>query len=361
MAAALAASIIEFVLGLATAPTDQGAGNRFSLEGLELRPRSDGTLEIGIRKIEAASFRASSGLLMLEVEHLVLHRLVAVVRMQGDRPRLSSLVADSAELSGGRVRGPLVLPASGQSTAGQEAATSWSLGPLAAADGTVRAEIVDAHLLFDADVTVPIRQGRIDFKDATVEHVGPDSRMGASRLGLYVDAANGRSYLYQFPSVPVPGVEYEQRGALLGPFVTDRGNLRLKEFGEWLLHQAQGGQALRFTEQARLLFDRTAVSGDVRLGDGRFAAPGVQADLAGRAEGRNAIRLHSEAVGRGLTLEMASLSIRDAVLGRTDTPMGCDEVAGALTLRILVEGTQLRLALDLAEMKISGFSLHRQP
>ncbi|QJW83340.1 hypothetical protein HK414_01260 [Ramlibacter terrae] len=131
--------------------------------------------------------------------------------MQASR---DGLRAESAELSGVKLSGPLVLPEGCKS---ERPAAAWSLAPLAAAEGTLRAKILDAHLIFDADVTVPIRQGRIDFKDATVEHVGPDSRMGASRLGLYVDAPNGRSYLYQFPTSLVPGVEYEKRGALLGP------------------------------------------------------------------------------------------------------------------------------------------------
>lgn len=77
-----------------------------------------------------------------------------------------------------------------------------SLEPLANAAGAIRAEIVDARLGFDADVTVPIRQGWIHFNDATVEHV--------------------------------------------------------------------------------VLFDRTAIQGEVRLGDGKFTAPGVQVTLAGR-------------------------------------------------------------------------------
>ncbi len=356
------ASFIDVVLGLATAPAGQDPGNRFSLEGLTLRPGSDGTLEFGIEKIEAASLRVSSGPLMLELGHFALHKLVAVVRSDGGKPRLSALDANSAEFSGVKVHGPLVIPrvASGGSAAGQGADTSWRLVPLAAAEGTIRAEIVDAHLLFDADVTVPIRQGRIDLDDATVEHVGPDSRMGASRLGLYVDAPNGRSYLYQFPSAPVVGVQYERRGALLGPFVTDRGHLRLQEFGEWLLRQHPSEEALGFTEQARLLLARTAVSGHVQLGDGSFVAPGLQADLAGRADGRNVLRLHSEAVGRGLTLEMASLSIRNAILNWGGTQMGCDEMAGALTLRLFLDGAQLRFALDLADMKITGLSLRSQ-
>ncbi|TFZ05601.1 hypothetical protein EZ313_02750 [Ramlibacter henchirensis] len=361
MAAALAASIIDSLLRSTLGPAGQDAGNRVSLDGLSLGTREDGALEIGIRRLEAASLRVASGPFVLEVGKLAVDRLVAPVRIEGGRPRFSTLEAAGAELSGVKVHGPLVLPTrpAGDSTTGQGAATSWSLGPLAAADGTIRAEIVDAHLLFDADVTVPIRHGRIDFKDATVEHVGPDSRMGVSRLGLYVDAPNGRSYLYQFSSAPVAGVEYEQRGALLGPWVTDRGSLLLQPFGEWLLRQPLGGgQAHGITEQARLLFDRTAVSGDVQLGDGRFAAPAVQAELVGRADRRNVILLQSQAVGRGLTAEMTSVSVRNAVLGSGGTRIECDQVEGALTLRLSVEEAQLRFSFDLAKAKVSGVRFH---
>jgi hypothetical protein len=353
MAASLAASIIDFILGLAVAPTDNDSSNRFLLEGLTVGSTNDGALEIGIRKFEATSLRLASGPLMLEVGHLALHAVVARVRIEGGKPRLAALEGASAELSGVKVQGPLIL-----GMAGPAAASPWSLGPLAAADGTIRAEIVDAHLLFDADVTVPIRQGQVDFNKATVEHVGPDSRMGVSRFGLYVDAPNGRSYLYQFPSAPVAGAEFEQRGAMLGPWVTHRGHLQLQPFGEGLLRQPRGRQFLGLTEQARQLFDRTAVSGDLQLSDGSFAAPGVQADVVGRAEGRNLVRLHSEAVGRGLTAEMASLSVRNAVLTTRDTQVRCDEIAGALTLRLSVADAQLRFAFDLANMKISGLRLH---
>ena len=113
-------------------------------------------------------------------------------------------------------------------------------------------------------------------------------------------------------------------------------------------------------EQARLLLDRTAVSGEVQLGDGSFAAPGVQAELVGRADGRNAVRLHSEAVGRGLTAEMASLSVRKAAAGSGDGRLGCDEMTAALVLRLFVEGGQLRFRFDLTEVKMLGLRLQLQ-
>lgn len=346
------ASLLDVLLGSALGSTDGAAANRFSLEGVAFASGKDGAPELRVRRLEATALRITSGALVLDLGQAALHDVVAVVRTAGGRPQLVALQAASAECAGVKLHGPLDLP--GSHSAGEAAAASWRLGPLATADGMVRAQIVDAHLLFDADVKVPLRQGRIDFSDTSVEHVGPDSRMGVSRLGVYVDAPNGRSYLYQFPSTPVAGVEYEKRGALLGPWVTNRGSLQLQPFGESLLHQPPGGQAMAFTGQARQLLDRTAASGEVRLGDGTLAAPGVQADLAGRAEGRNAVRLHSEAVGRGVTVEIASFLARNALLG---AQLRCEEVAGALVLRLLVEGGQVRFALDLANMKASGLKL----
>lgn len=378
MPVALAASILDALLALALGPADQESPARISLEGVTIAPGKDGATEIGIAALEAASFHAASGPFVVELGRLALRQLVAVVRVEEGRPRLCAFEAAGVELSGLKVHGPWIpsTPSRGDSHAmrgqgGPPAAAvsapdpaisgSWSLGPLAAAEGTLRAEIVDAHLLFDADVTVPIRQGQVAFNDATVEHVGPDSRMGVSRLGIYVDAPNGRSYLYQFSSAPLAGVEYERRGAMLGPWVTHRGSLSLQPFGESLLRQGLDGRTLGFTEQARLLFDRTAVSGDLQLGDGKFAAPGVQAELAGRAEGRNLVRFHSEAVGRGVTVNIASLSVRNAVAGSSKARVRCDGMAGALMLRLFVEGAQLRFAFELPEMKLSGLRLDLHP
>ena len=367
MADALASSLIDALLTSELGSTRKDASNRFSFDGVTLRSNADGALEIGVRKFEAHSLRLTSGPLVVEIGRLALRELVAQVRIDKDRPRLHSVQAADAELSGVKVHGPLIFPhaSKGQSHASHvqrgspATAGAWSLGPLAAAEGTIRAEIVDAHLLFDADVTVPIRRGTLDFNDVTVEHVGPDSSMGVSRLGVYVDAPNGRSYVYQFPSAPIGGVEFERRNGLLGAWVSNRGHLELQAFAEGVLRQAQGGPAEGFTDEARLLFERTAVSGDVQLSDGRFAAPGLQADLVGRADGRNAIRLHSKAVGRGLTVEMTSLSLRHAVLNAGVTRLECEELTGALVLRLLRRGTQLRFEFDVPNIKISGPRVHK--
>lgn len=364
MAAALASSLVDLLLGSQAGSIDPEAGNRFSLDGLTWGTQPDGTLAFAIRRCEANSLRIAFGPLVVELGRLALQQVTGQLRLAAGRPHLVALDAATAELAGGKVHGPLALPPPSHpaaTPAGPAAAGAWSLAPLATADGTLRAEIVDAHLVFDAQVTVPIRQGQVDFNTATVEHVGPDSRMGVSRLGLYVDAPNGRSYLYQFPSAPVAGVQYERRGALPGPWNTERGSLALQPFAEALLRQARGAQGAGFTEQSRLLFDRTAVSGELQLGDGRFAAPGVQAELAGRAEGRNALRVHSEAVGRGLAVDLAALSVRNAVWSAGATQLAADLLAGTLALRFFVEGGNLRFAFDLATLTASGLHLRLQP
>ncbi|HYF18416.1 MAG TPA: hypothetical protein VEA40_11165 [Ramlibacter sp.] len=341
---AATSSILDLLLKLATAGGDPG--NRFSVEGLTLAPQPDGGLQIGIRRLEAHALRLVSGPLSLDLGTVALDRLLAEVRTGDGRPRLASCTAAAAELSGVRLQGPLTRAASAVP------AGAWTLEPLATAEGTLRSDIIDAHLLFDAQVTVPIRQGQVAFNDASVEHVGPDSRMGVSRLGLYVDAPNGRSYLYQFPSTPVGGVEYERRGAMLGPWaVTHRGRLWLQPFLEGVLGQLPRGQGVGLTEQARLLLARTSVAGELQLGDGRFAAPGVQAQLVGRADGGNRVRLHSQSVGQGVGVELPMLSVAKAVLGATLT---LGQLTGSLKLQLSASGTELQFQLDAPHLQITN-------
>ncbi|MHB1122196.1 MAG: hypothetical protein ACYC0T_05665 [Ramlibacter sp.] len=103
------ASTIDFILTLALAPADQESSNRFSLEDLSLGSGQDGAFEIGVRRLAAASLRVASGPFMLEVKHLALHRIVALVRIEAGRPRLQALESAGAELSGVKVQAPVTL------------------------------------------------------------------------------------------------------------------------------------------------------------------------------------------------------------------------------------------------------------
>lgn len=360
MADALASSLINALLPFELGVTREHARNRFSIDGLTGGVNADGTLEAGVAKFEATALRLASGPLVVEVGSLALRQVMAQMRIEERMPRLRWLEAAEAGLSSVKVHGPFAFSPEPLAT-GAAASAEWSLGQLAGVEGMIRAEIVDAHLLFDADVTVPVRDGKVDFNEVTVEHVGPDSSMGVSRLGLYVDAPNGRSYVYQFPTVPVGGVDFERRSALLGAWVADRGNLRLQAFAEGLMRQACGRAGTGFTEEARLLFDRTAVSGDVQLSDGRFAAPGLQMDFTGRAKGRNAISLRSKAVGRGIIADMPSLSVQHVVLDARGTRLKCDAITASLVLAVVREGSELRFVFDVPKLTLSGLRVHAAP
>ncbi|SFL86664.1 hypothetical protein [Variovorax sp. OV329] len=376
MAIPLAASIVDLLLASKLGPSAAGAGNRFLIEGATWQPGNEGAGELGIQRLEASALHLSSGPLVLEIDHIVLHKLVAQVQSAVGAPRLSLVRAAQVELSGVKIGGPLLVspqikglwdavqagraPAPvADIAAGGAPARAWSLEPLTTADGTIHATITDAHLLFDADVTVPIRHGQVDFNDATVEHVGPDSRMGVSRMGFYVDAPNGRSYVYQFASAPLAGVEFEERGTLLGPWVSERGKVWLQPFAEAMLQRGPASRAgPGLTEQARQLLGRTALAGELQLADGRFVAPGVQARTEGRAQGRNAIRLSSRSVGSGLGAQIASLAVRDALAAWGGGQCRCDSISAALELQLTVSaGAQIGFELKLAMASLESLGV----
>lgn len=58
-------------------------------------------------------------------------------------------------------------------------------------------------------------------------------------------------------------------------------------------------------------------------------------------------------MGRGLTIEMASLQVGDAVAKWAGTHLGIGQLAGSLKLQFLVEGSQLRFVLDLDHFKMT--------
>ena len=175
--------------------------------------------------------------------------------------------------------------------------------------------------------------------------------MGVSRLGIYVDAPNGRSYLYQFDAAPVEGVRFEQRGSLFQGLRSalggDRGSIRLQPFAETLLRQAGLGLARGVTDQLRLLLTRTAAEGRLRLGDGKLCMPGVEIVLASQAADHNTLTISSDALGRGLTVSLPSLAAREASLRWGRTSLVCDTVRAQLRLTLArPAATSFELSVD---------------
>ncbi|WP_225781369.1 hypothetical protein [Xenophilus sp. Marseille-Q4582] len=276
----------------------------------------------------------------LQVRPFAMQAAHAGAWLQADRVVLTQACAQ-AELAPPAVSAPLP-PARGD----------WQLEPLGAATGELTGRITDAHLFFDATVRVGLRDGRIDFNDATVAHVGPDSRMGVARMGLYVDAPHGRSYLYQFASPPLAGVDYERRGALLNSWVSDRGRIWLQPLAEALLRQSLGGLAQGLTEQARLLLQRTSLRGHLQLGEGWVKLPGLSLRLSGRADGANSLRLQAQEVGEGASVHFGRLQAQDLCATAAGQSVHLDrlQARGQLALRLPAMPGQLELRLEACEL-----------
>src|SRR5689334_3128061 len=139
-----------------------------------------------LRMSEASvAVRSSDRMRELRVAHIELND----VDLQTSRPCFRAV---SLELSNVTVRSPSWWPSSGrtegirtveieqmhlkQASVGPcpvpignagNAQRHWQLEPLRNLEGTLHADIVDAAWIFDADVTIPISDGCIDFNRAT--------------------------------------------------------------------------------------------------------------------------------------------------------------------------------------------------
>jgi hypothetical protein len=212
---------------------------------------------------------------------------------------------------------------------GGRPALRWELGPLASLDGTLHADITDAAWVFDAHVTIPIVRGRIDFNRATVEHVGPDSSMGVSRMGIYVDAPTGRHYLYLLSATHVPGTTFERRGGLFSG--TDRGSIDIAPFIEGFL----GGLPLgKLASDVRDMLARTRLSGTFLPGDGVLGQDRDRVVLTGRAQDANRLELSSASPGPGLVLRLEALSATASRFERFGMRVSTGSVSGALSVQL---------------------------
>ena len=250
---------------------------------------------------------------------------------------------------------PLAVPLRGADGARQR----WWLDPLGALDGTLHADIVDAAWIFDADVTIPISAGRIDFNRATVEHIGPDSSMGVSRMGVYVDAPNGRTYLILLSATHVPGAHFERRsGSLLPGWSDDRGSIELQPLLECLLSGVPMGT---FATGTRDMVSRTRVRGEFRLGDGVIGNQRDRVVLAGRESGRNHVGLSSAPSGRAIVLTMPELSAADTHWELSGAVVATGALSATLSVQLDYSASTPAVSVSIAEVALHEISVNPRP
>lgn len=296
--------------------------------GLALSPQPDGTLRLRADEVEARQLGLGGGALSTRFGRIAARGVTASLRPHEGAWRLAEAAVDELTLEDGRLvldGPPSALPLAAAARQG------WRLDALGMLNGTLHGYITDAAWIVDADVRVPIAGGSVDFNRVEVAHVGPDSSMGVSHMGLYVDAPNGRQYLFLFAGSHVPGVRFERRG-LLGARVADRGALDLRAFLEGVLRHLGGAPLGRAPHQVGAQLDRTRLSGELQLGDGALGAERAHLVLDGRAEGRNTVKLAAAAVSRHLQADVPALSAAAASLELPALEVRTGAAAGALRI-----------------------------
>jgi hypothetical protein len=323
--------------------------------GVSSEPRSDGGLHFRIERIELREVR-------LKGRHGSLSAVSATltdVRVASEpRAPARSLLGALTDVSVGELKlegAKLELPTAPAPREGAGRA-AWRLDALGSLDGVLHVDVTDAAWIFDAKVTMPIAAGRVDFNRATVEHVGPDSSMGLSPMGLHVETPTGRTYLYRLTATQVPGARFEQRSGLLSPFGGDRGSIDLQPFVEGLL----SGLALGAPAADMLpTLMRTGLQADIGLGDGAIAAGSDRVVLADRERGKNRLELSSAAGSRRIAIGVPAFAAGETHLERFGFSVSTGPVTAALGIQLTGPDSAESVSVVVDELTAQGIACRR--
>jgi len=274
--------------------------------GIALRPGPDGSLQASLERLDLRNVGLQTALGSVDVVRLALTNAVLRLAASDTTFELLGFTADEVQLENAELT-----PAPG--TAPPE---DVRLEPLGTVQGRLQVSVRDAAWVIDAEITMPIVAGRIDFDRVVVEHIGPNSSMGVSRDAIYVEApSRERMDLVRFAVPDIAGVRYEQRG-LGGLRVVDRGSIDLRPFAEAVLRAGMQTPPWRPpTSEVQAMLDRTKLVGDVQLADGAIGTERDRLVLDGRAQGRNGIALTAAVLGQRLLVHWPELSASGSVFG----------------------------------------------
>jgi hypothetical protein len=202
-------------------------------------------------------------------------------------------------------------------------------------DGIVRAFITDALWFVDAEIVVPIVDGRIDFRGVDVEHIGPNSTLSIGPTGVHVDAPHGaRVDLLVFDhlqdSTGLP------RTAGTSPAFVDQGVLELRAFIESMANAAPNQPIARVADpNLAAPLQRARLTGELRLGDGALGSDTHHVVLTGRGEDRNRVDVSSPALAQQVILRMPTLAASSGTFGLGDKSVGTSAVSAAAEVRLV--------------------------
>lgn len=221
------------------------------------------------------------------------------------------------------------------------------LAALQGLEGRLRAAITDAAWILDADITAPVVAGAIDFSQVTVEHLGPNSALGVSPGGLYVDPPHlARRYLYLFTGATPQGLDFQGRGrADVATLVAD------------LLARSEPPGRVANEEIAATL-QRTQVQGELHLADGELGVQAAMLKFAGAAVGRNRLSLMAEALARKLVATLPEAHAQESRFAWG----GLEGRSGAVQAELHLELEDLqRVLLRARRVQVSDLQLGDAP
>jgi len=323
--------------------------------GVSSEPSSDGALRFRFERMELGNVRVPGRHGSISVVSATLKDVrVAIDPLRSARSVLEALTDVSVgEL---KLEGAKLEPSTGLAPREGAVRPAWRLDALRSLDGVLHVDVTDAAWIFDAKATIPIAAGRVDFNRTTVEHVGPDSSMGLSRMGLHVDTPTGRTYLYLLTAPQVPGAHFEQRRSLLSPFGGDRGSIDLQPFLEGLL----SGLAIGAPAAGMLpTLTRTGLQADIALGDGAIAAGPDRVVLAGRERGKNRLALTSTAGSGRIVVGVPAFAAGETHLERFGLAVSTGPVTAALALQLTGADSARTASLLVDELTAHGIACRR--
>jgi hypothetical protein len=233
--------------------------------------------------------------------------------------------------------------------------TPPALDALRGMEGRLQSFVTDAAWILDATLTLPVHQGRIDFDQVQVEHLGPDSSMGLSAGGLYVDAPQlGRRYLYLFSATLPAGLQAEQRQ---GRRVADRGLADLPQLLFALLQSAQAPGRWANGDARDAALSRSRLAGELQLGDGELRALGAGLHLSGHALGANRVALSSPALDESVTVRMPQVAAERLQAEQAGWQLEGERLEGQLVLQAMGDWTRggpLQLTLEAPRLLLRG-------
>ena len=278
--------------------------------GLAFEPLPDGSMRGRADTLRWRRLRLQRGGIQIAVPQIALHG--ARWRFGGSPLTLLGLHADELRIEGAELQ---LTPRAG--VAPGTAGTPWRFDALAGLTGLLRAFIEDAAWIVDADISMPLEGGRLDFDRVVVEHVGPNSVMGVGSEGIYLEAPNRmRSELLRFVAASMPGVTAESRETrfLVGSRVTDRGALALQPFVEACLGAAAGQPRVRLAgREIEGMLARTRLDGELRLGDGALGRVDAHLVLERTGPRSNRADLTAAVVGQRVVVRIGELAASGAV------------------------------------------------